>query len=210
MIKQEKLINEWHEEFKIWQKSENELKSKYKMTAGSIAAIMSESPKIYPLIKKRYLNILLIVLGFQIFLEFALDDFNFIEAAQSSFLVALIIAYIFARKDKKFFDGREELITKTNLSFNKAISTLETMVGVSVLEFCTLDTETSFRDMTPKEFADIANDEQMESFKLFTEEIRTRNKSNNLFSNVIDSRVANSRQDLSNVDSALNKIKNNY
>lgn len=210
MNKQEKLINEWNEEFKIWQKSENELKSKYKMTAGSIAAIMSESPKIYPLIKKRYLNILLILVGFMIILEFALDSFNFIEAVQSSFLFALIIAYIFARKDKKFFDGREELITKTNLSFNKAYSTLESMVGASILEFSALDTTTSFRNMTPKEFADIANEEQMANFKLFQEEMRTRNKSNNLFSNVIDSRVANARQNLSDANSALNDIKNNY
>ncbi len=210
MNKQEKLINEWNEEFKIWQKSENELKSKYKMTAGSIAAIMSESPKIYPLIKKRYLNILLILVGFMIILEFALDSFNFIEAVQSSFLFALIIAYIFARKDKKFYDGREELITQANLAFNKAFSTLESMVGASILELSTLDTETSFRNMTPKEFADIANEEQMANFNLFREEIRTRNKSNNLFSNVIDKRVANARQNISDAESALNDIKNNY
>ncbi len=210
MTNQEQLINKWNDQFKLWNKSENELKSKYKMTAGSIAAIMSEAPKIYPLIKKRYLNILLIVLGFMIFLEFALDDFSFIEAAQSSFLVALIIAYIFARRDKKYFDGREELITKTNIAYNKAFSTLESLVGANIIEFCALDTATSFRDMTPKEFHDYANDEQMANFKIFREEIRTRNKSNNLFSNVIDKRVADTRQNLSDVDSALNQIKNNY
>jgi hypothetical protein len=210
MTKQEQLINKWNDEFKLWNKSENELKSKYKMTAGSIAAIMSDAPKIYPLIKKRYLNILLIVLGFMIFLEFALDDFSFIEAAQSSFLVALIIAYIFARRDKKYFDGREELITKTNLAYNKAYSTLESLVSGGVIELCALDTTTSFRNMTPQIFHDIANDEQMANFNIFREEIRTRNKSNNLFSNVIDSRVADARQNLRNANSALNQIKDNY
>jgi hypothetical protein len=210
MTKQEQLINKWNDEFKLWNKSENELKSKYKMTAGSIAAIMSDAPKIYPLIKKRYLNILLIVLGFMIFLEFALDDFSFIEAAQSSFLVALIIAYIFARRDKKYLDGREELITKTNLAYNKAYSTLESLVSGGVIELCALDTTTSFRNMTPQIFHDIANDEQMANFNIFREEIRTRNKSNNLFSNVIDSRVADARQNLRNANSALNQIKDNY
>ncbi len=210
MTKQEQLINKWNDEFKLWNKSENELKSKYKMTAGSIAAIMSDAPKIYPLIKKRYLNILLIVLGFMIFLEFALDDFSFIEAAQSSFLVALIIAYIFARRDKKYFDCREELITKTNLAYNKAYSTLESLVSGGVIELCALDTTTSFRNMTPQIFHDIANDEQMANFNIFREEIRTRNKSNNLFSNVIDSRVADARQNLRNANSALNQIKDNY
>jgi hypothetical protein len=210
MTKQEKLIHEWNDEFKLWDKSENELKSKYKMTAGSIAAIMSEAPKIYPLIKKRYFNILLIVLGFMIFLEFALDDFSFIEAAQSSFLVALIIAYIFARRDKKYFDGREELITKTNLAYNKAYSTLESIIGSTTIEFFTINVTESFRNANPKEFFEIANDEQKANFNVFREEIRTRNKSNNLFSNVIDSRVADTRQNLSDVDSALNQIKNNY